>query len=168
MTFPKVKRKIVTLICTALIAAMALTATGCAGNNTTGDAGDTSSIQSQAVSEASEQTAVSATDVGITVLGEGEMAFGLDVVDAENNESKFEIHTDKKTVGEALLDLGVIEGENGEYGLYVKTVNGITADYDTDGTYWAFYIDGEYAMTGVDQTDVVAGSTYMFKVEKGQ
>ena len=58
------------------------------------------------------------------------------------------------------------EGEDGQYGLYVKTVNGITADYDVDGTYWAFYINGEYAMSGVDVTDIAAGSTYAFKVEK--
>ena len=45
-------------------------------------------------------------------------------------------------------------------------VNGITADYNVDGTYWAFYIDGEYAMTGVDVTDITAGSAYAMKVEK--
>ena len=55
-------------------------------------------------------------------------------------------------MGDALTELGLIEGEDSEYGLYVKTVNGITADYDTDGHYWAFYVDGEYAQTGVDAT----------------
>lgn len=50
--------------------------------------------------------------------------------------------------------------------LYVKTVNGITADYDTDQTYWAFYVNGEYASTGVDSTPVNEGDTYEFKVEK--
>ena len=69
-------------------------------------------------------------------------------------------------MGDALLELGLIEGEEGAYGLYVKKVNGITADYDTDQTYWAFYINGEMAMTGVDATDVEAGATYSFKVEK--
>ena len=61
--------------------------------------------------------------------------------------------------------LELIEGETTEYGLYVKTVNGVTADYDVDQTYWAFYINGEYAMTGVDATDVEAGQTYEFRVE---
>ena len=81
-------------------------------------------------------------------------------------ETKFEIHTDKKTVGEALLEVKLIEGEDGPYGLYVKKVNGITADYDVDQTYWAFYINGEVAMTGVDVTDVEGGATYSFKVAK--
>ena len=46
-----------------------------------------------------------------------------------------------------------------------QTVNGITADYDTDGHYWAFYVGGEYAQTGVDATQVTAGASYAFKVE---
>ena len=57
--------------------------------------------------------------------------------------STLEIHTDQETVGAALLELGLIAGEESEYGLFIKTVNGLTADYDTDGVYWAFYIDGE-------------------------
>ena len=59
----------------------------------------------------------------------------------------------------------LIAGEDSEYGLYVKTVNGVTVDYDTDGKYWAFYVDGEYAATGVDSTDITAGATYTFKAE---
>jgi hypothetical protein len=69
-------------------------------------------------------------------------------------------------VGDALLELGLIAGEEGAYGLYVKTVNGITADYDVDGTYWAFYIGDDYGMTGVDMTNIEPGATYAFKVSK--
>ena len=78
----------------------------------------------------------------------------------------FKIKTEEKTVGAALLGVGLIEGENSEYGLYVKKVNGITADYDTDGTYWAFYINGQYATSGVDKTDIEPGASYEFKIEK--
>ena len=100
------------------------------------------------------------------VLGEGKTQFNFTVVDKDGKETAFEIHTDKATVGEALLELGLIEGEEGAYGLYVKKVNGITADYDVDQTYWAFYVNGEYGMTGVDVTNIEAGATYSFKVEK--
>ena len=68
-------------------------------------------------------------------------------------------------MGDALTELGLIDGEDSEYGLYVKTVDGITVDYDTDGKYWAFYVDGEYAQSGVDSTEVTAGSEYSFRVE---
>ena len=91
-------------------------------------------------------------------IGEGDKSFVTEVVDADGNTVKFTVQTNEKTVGEALQKLGVIDGEEGDYGLYIKTVNGITADYNKDGVYWAFYVDGEYAMTGADMTDVVDGT----------
>ena len=102
----------------------------------------------------------------VTELGEGAVQFTFEVTDTDKKTETFLIKTDKTIVGDALIDLGLISGDDGPYGLYVKTVNGITADYDKDGTYWAFYINGEYAMTGVDTTDIVSGDTYSFKVEK--
>lgn len=92
--------------------------------------------------------------------------FTFEVVTVDGKTTTFTITTDKETVGEALLDEGLIEGEAGAYGLYVKKVNGILADYDVDGTYWAFYINGAYGATGVDTTPVEDGATYAFKVEK--
>ena len=139
------------ILCMVLIVAMALGTTGCngsTGKDTASDVGTETNLQSD-----------------VSVLGTGSMEFSLTVVDQEGSETQFEIHTDKETVGEALLELGLIEGEESEYGLYVKTVNGITADYDTDGTYWAFYINGEYASSGVDSTKIAEGESYSFKVE---
>ena len=99
------------------------------------------------------------------VVGEGAASFELTVVNMAGEEVTFEVKTDKDTVGEALLDNDVIAGEDGDYGLYVKSVNGETVDYDKDGKYWAFYINGEYAMTGVDTTDIVEGDSYALKAE---
>lgn len=93
------------------------------------------------------------------------ITYSVVMVDLEGNETTKEITTDKKTVGEELLAQGLIAGDNGEYGLFVKTVNGITLDWDKDGKYWAFYIDGEYATTGVDSTNAVNGAVYCFKPE---
>lgn len=101
-----------------------------------------------------------------SVQKSGEKTFFLTVVDQDGAETEFEIHTDQEMVGAALQEEGLISGEEGDYGLYVKTVNGITADYDADKSYWAFYIDGEYATSGVDTTAIQEGSQYMFKVEK--
>ncbi len=92
--------------------------------------------------------------------------FTLVVVDGDGNETAVTVTTDKKTVGDALLEQGIIENNSGPYGTYVKKVNGILADYDVTGTYWAFYINGEYAMTGVDSTNITDGATYSLKVEK--
>ena len=99
-------------------------------------------------------------------LGKGETSFSFTVIDGEGNETSFKINTDKSTVGEALLENELIAGEEGDYGLYVKTVNGITADYDKDQTYWAFYVNGEYATSGVDQTKINESDIYSFKVQQ--
>ena len=40
-------------------------------------------------------------------------------MDKDGNETNFEIHTDKTTVGEALMEVGLLEGEESEYGLFV-------------------------------------------------
>lgn len=95
----------------------------------------------------------------------GPKSFVLTVTDKEGKDTTFNITTEKKTVGEALIDEGIIEGDEGEYGLYVTKVNGVEAIYEDDGTYWAFYVNGEYATAGVDTTDVTDGENYGFKIE---
>ena len=92
-------------------------------------------------------------------------AFTVVTVDLNGKETTHKIKTDAATVGEALLAEGLIVGESSDYGLYVTTVNGITLDWEKDGKYWAFYIDGEYAQTGVDATKVESGAVYTFKPE---
>jgi hypothetical protein len=94
-----------------------------------------------------------------TQLGEGTKTVVVEVT-AEEKTVTFTVKTDEKTVGAALLEQKLIAGDQSEYGLYIKTVNGIIADYDVDQTYWAFYVNGEYAMTGVDATEIAEGVTY--------
>ncbi|MBQ2676280.1 MAG: DUF4430 domain-containing protein [Clostridia bacterium] len=143
--------KILSLIlCVVLTAAIALTTTGC-NNDKTPDEG---------------ATTVATTTAAPTVKGEGATQFYFTVVGKDGAQTHFDIRTDKKIVGEALAELGLISGDEGLYGLYVKTVNGITVDYDTDKMYWAFYENGKYAAAGVDKTNITAGSTYSFKAEK--
>ena len=140
------------ILCTVLIVAMALFTIGCGQQNSADDS--------------SAKTTITQVYEDGTVIGEGETEFTLTVTDKDGNSKKFTVKTDSKTVGQALQDVKIIYGEEGPYGLYISEVNGIVAIYDLDGTYWAFYVDGAYAMSGVDTTDVVAGSNYEFKVEK--
>lgn len=99
------------------------------------------------------------------VIGEGKNSFTLEIVDGDGKKITATINCDDTIVGDALQAYGIIAGEEAEYGLYVKSVNGITADYDKDGTYWSFYINGEYAVTGVDMTEIENGTTYTLAVE---
>lgn len=94
-----------------------------------------------------------------TELGTGSKTLIAEVT-AQEKTVTFTIHTDSAVVGDALLEQGLIAGEEGMYGLYVKVVNGMTADYDIDQSYWAFFINGEYATVGVDWADIDEGAVY--------
>ena len=76
------------------------------------------------------------------------------------------VNSESTNLGEALLNAGLVDGEQGPYGLYVKKVNGITADYDIDQSYWAFYINGELAMTGIDGEEIQEGAIYRLEYTK--
>lgn len=154
-------RKILSsILCIVLIAAIALFTTGCQDTNKTDK--ETSTTDNSATNE---NLTEEVSDAEVTVLGEGKTSFTFTVTGVDGAENLFIINTDEATVGDALMQLGLIEGDEGAYGLYVKTVNGITVDYDKDGKYWAFYINGEYAPSGVDTTEITQGATYSFKVE---
>ncbi len=81
-------------------------------------------------------------------------------VKVEEQSVTFTVHTDKEMLGDALLEHGLIEGDAGPYGLYVKKVNGMTADYDVNQHYWSFSKNGEGLMTGVDMEAVEDGAHY--------
>lgn len=96
-----------------------------------------------------------------------ENSFLFEVISLDGTKKEFTVKYDsEKSVGEALVNEGLISGSNGQYGLMVETVDGQKYTYDEDKVYWAFYIDGEYAMTGVDSTPIEDGKTYCFKAEK--
>ena len=94
-----------------------------------------------------------------TEFGKGSTVVQVEVK-AEEQSVTFTVKTDKDNLGDALLEYNLIDGDESDYGLYVKKVNGITADYDADKSYWAFYKDGQYMSTGVDSTKIADGEHY--------
>jgi len=95
-----------------------------------------------------------------TELGEGSKTVYVKVTDDQKKTITFTIHTDEEYLGKALLNNGVIKGNDGQYGLYITHVNGLEANYDKDKSYWGFFKNGEYMITGVDQTKFEDGETY--------
>ena len=138
------------LILILLVAAVAFSMISCDKNDT---------------SDQSNTPPVTEQDNAIS-LGEGETKFTFTVTFGDGSTKAYNINTNQTTVGAALVELGLISGEDSQYGLMVFVVDGETHDYNIDQSYWAFYINGEYAMSGVDSTDIVAGTTYSFKAEK--
>ena len=131
---------------------MALIITGCTNNSTD------EPTTTEPIATTGQTSAI--------VKGEGENAFVFIAVDLDGNSTHYMIKTDKETVGEALVNEKLISGENGQYGLMVDTVNGQKYDYNADGAYWAFYVNGEYATSGVDTTPIKDGEVYSFVATK--
>ena len=158
-------RKTLSVLLVAAMAVSALCLTGCSGQPETTD----TTAQPAATTEAAATTQAAATTeaAAATEVGEGSTSFAFQVTFADGSRQDYTVKTDSTVVGEALQDAGLIAGEESEYGLYVKTVAGQTLDYDADGMYWAFYVNGEYAASGVDTTNIDAGSTYEFRAESG-
>ena len=136
-------KKLLTMLL-ALVLVLSVTACGAAGNSSQGG-----------------EAVVADGDT----IGEGGKTFTAEIGDLEGGKISFTVKTDEKTVGEALQALGVLEGEEGPYGLYIKAVNGKPLDYEKDGAYWAFYVDDAYATAGVDETDIVESSIYRLQAE---
>lgn len=108
----------------------------------------------------------SATYTEDTTVGEGSKTLTL-TVEAGDKSVVLTVKSDAATVGEALIAHDIIKGDESAYGLYVKEVNGIKADYDADKAYWSFNKDGQYVMTGVDTTELNDGDKYEFVYTKG-
>ena len=94
--------------------------------------------------------------------------FKVVVTDLEGTETTFEYTSSASNVGDALVAEGLVVGHEASYGLYIDSVNGIAADWDKDQTYWAFYINGEYATTGIGDTKITADATYGLTLTKGE
>ena len=101
-----------------------------------------------------------------TTFGEGTKTIQVEV-SAKEKSVTFTVNTDKETLGDALTEQNLISGRKASYGLYVTVVNGITADYDKNKTYWAFNKNGESMMTGVDGEKISGGEHYEFVYTEG-
>ena len=92
----------------------------------------------------------------------GSKTITVEVVHKDESTKEFIYQTDEDYLGEVLLTEGLIQGEEGPYGLYITTVDGEDAIYEADQSYWAFYQGEEYAVQGVDQTPIADGDEFSF------
>lgn len=92
----------------------------------------------------------------------GTKEISIEVVDDNAVSEIYKIHTDARYLRQALEETEslTVEGTESAYGLMVETVNGVTADYNANGAYWSFYLNGEYCNYGIDQQPIENGQAY--------
>ncbi|MDR1017148.1 MAG: DUF4430 domain-containing protein [Lachnospiraceae bacterium] len=108
----------------------------------------------------------SKSDNSSTDIGEGKTKFTFSTTDKDGNVKTWNVSTDEKTVGDALLKVKLVSGDKSSTGLMITTVNGTKLDYNKDKAFWGFYIDGKMASDGADSTDIENGKTYSFNYTK--
>lgn len=84
----------------------------------------------------------------------------------DQGEETFTYQTDAQYLGEVLTDNELIEGEKGQYGLFITTVNHVKAD-DSKQQWWCITKGGEQVNTSADQTPIQDGDQYELTLTEG-
>lgn len=97
---------------------------------------------------------------------QGAKIITIDIVGTEESVTTKQINTDEEFLRGALEQENLIEGTESEYGLFVTTVDGYTAN-DANQEWWSFSKDGEALMTGVDVTPIMDGDKFEITLTVG-
>ena len=95
---------------------------------------------------------------------EGSKAVTLEVVNSKEESVVYEVQTDAEFLIEIMDEAKeqgfTYEGEEGQYGLMITSVNGESAVFETDGAYWGFFVNDEYCNYGVSEQPVEDGDAF--------
>ena len=93
---------------------------------------------------------------------EGSKEITIEVINSEEKSTVYELKTDVEYLRQAMDEAKGLtyDGEDSQYGFAVYTVNGETADFSVDQSYWAFYVNGEYCNYGIDTQPVEDGDEF--------
>ena len=175
----------------SLILAMAIFATACGSKAVTTGTDTTSSTETvstdatadSTMQPATDDTTTDATDAdastatdtdAVTTTGDAtvtddaaiEKTITVDVVYTDKTSDSFVIKTKESTLRAALEQENLVQGTESDYGLYIDTVNGVTADADKQ-EWWCLTKGGEMWSNGVDTTDISDGDQYELTLTTG-
>lgn len=90
---------------------------------------------------------------------EGAKALTVTVVHGDGSEKVFDVHTDAEYLEGALLENEIVEDNQTEWGLFILTADGETAD-EANQEWWCITQDGQTLMTGAGETPISDGDRY--------
>ena len=98
----------------------------------------------------------------------GQKSIVIDVVDDKQTTISYELSTNAEYLRQAMEEAEglTFSGTEGDFGLMVDTVNGVVADYNKNGAYWSFYVNGDYCNYGIDQQPVEDGDAFQIVYTK--
>ncbi|MEG1476494.1 MAG: DUF4430 domain-containing protein [Oscillospiraceae bacterium] len=89
----------------------------------------------------------------------GAKEIAVQVMFADKSTKDFDIKTNAEFLGDALLDEKIVEGDMGQYGLFITKVDGVAADASKN-EWWCITKAGEQVNTGADTTPIADGDTF--------
>ena len=78
----------------------------------------------------------------------------------------FTYHTDEEYLGTVLYGAELIVADEANPGMF-HTVDGEKADWNENKSYWAFYVDNNYAVKGIYETPMENGKNYKLEYTLG-
>ncbi len=97
---------------------------------------------------------------------EGGKHIVVEVVHGDGSSKEFQVDTDEEFLGKVLVDKGIVEDNQTEYGLFILTADGEKAD-EGNQEWWCITQDGQSVDTGADSTPVVDGAHYELTLTVG-
>jgi len=100
----------------------------------------------------------------------GSKSVSIEVVDNNGGSKVYKTKTDAEYLSQVMEELAKqgdfsYQGDQSDYGIYINTINGVTADSNADGAYWAIYVNGEYGMYGADSQPVADQDAFKLAYE---
>ena len=98
---------------------------------------------------------------------EGTKNVEVTVVSKDEATKSYETKTDAESLKQVMDELEAqgftYGGTESDFGFMVDTVNGETASFEEDGSYWGFFVNGEYANYGIGEQPVADGDKFEIK-----
>jgi len=116
--------------------------------------------------------AVIALFAGVFVMtrpetSQGSKTITVTVVHSDERTKEFVCKTDEEYLGPVLLAENIVVGEEGPYGLMIHAVDGETASWEENQSYWAIYVGEEYATVGMNDLPIEDGGVYKLEYTIG-
>ena len=98
------------------------------------------------------------------VGGVKELTVTVEHLNGENRT--LTLRTDAEYLRDALEEIDLIGGTEDQYGLYLLTVDGETAD-ESKQQWWGYTVNGEFALYGVDDQPIADGDVIVLTLTEG-
>ena len=96
-----------------------------------------------------------------------EKTFTIQVVHSDGTVLEKELTTQQTYLANALFDASLLTEEEGlETGMYT-IVDGEEASWEKAQAYWGFFVNGDYAIEGMNTTEIEDGAVYKLEYTVG-